>query len=204
MKTSTLDNNKLKDLGRTGTHGTIYKVKKDPKIEQNNYIKNKNITEFGFINGSSYKGCWQNNQKHGFGIEITSNGNKYEGEYIHNKRHGCGTLWIKRNNKYMKQYSGNWANDKMEGEGIFTYEDGSIYKGNWFNNHRHYNGRMEFNNGDIYIGEWYNDVRSGSGTLLLNNGNIYEGHWLNNMKEGPGKFFYASTNKVYEGNYIYY
>lgn len=193
---------KSKDLGRTGTHGTIYKVKRDPKLDRADFIKDKGVTDFGFVNGSSYKGSWENNKKHGFGVETCSDGTKYEGEWVHDTREGRGTLWVKRNKKFVKQYAGSWVANKMEGEGIYTYDDGSIYKGNWYNNKRHAHGRLEFANGDVYVGEWYNGVRSGSGTLSLQNGNIYEGHWLDNMKEGPGKFFYASTNKVYEGEWV--
>lgn len=32
-------------------------------------------------------------------------------------------------------------------------------------------------------------------------GNRFEGHWLNNVKEGPGRYYYLSTNKVYEGEW---
>ena len=191
-----------RDMGRTGTHKTIYAVKRDPKLDRDDYIKDKNVTEFGFVNGSSYKGSWENNKKHGFGVETTSDGHKYEGEWSYDAREGRGTLWVKRGKKYVKQYAGNWVANKMEGDGVFFYEDGSIYKGNWLNDQRHDHGRLEFSNGDVYVGEWKNDVRSGSGTLCLPNGNIYEGHWLDNMKEGPGKFFYASTNKVYEGEWV--
>mmetsp|Transcript_6242 Transcript_6242/g.10195 ORF Transcript_6242/g.10195 Transcript_6242/m.10195 type:complete len:342 (-) Transcript_6242:131-1156(-) len=200
MRTATLG--KSKDMGRTGTHGTIYKVKRDPKLDRDDYIKDKTSTDFGFVGGSSYKGAWENNKKHGFGVETTADGTKYEGEWVHDMREGRGTQWVKRNKKFVKQYAGNWVGDKMDGDGVFNYEDGSVYKGSFSNNKRHHYGKLEFENGDIYTGEWSNDVRSGSGTLSLQNGNIYEGHWLNNMKEGPGKFFYASTNKVYEGEWV--
>lgn len=200
MRTATLGNSK--DLGRTGTHGTIYKVKRDPKLDRDDYIKDKTATDFGFVNGSAYKGVWENNKKHGFGVETTADGHKYEGEWVHDKREGRGTLWIKRNKKFVKQFAGSWKADKMDGEGVFNYEDGSIYKGNWKNNQRHGHGKLEFENGDVYVGEWHCGVRSGSGTLSLHNGNIFDGHWLDNMKEGPGKFFYASTNKVYEGEWV--
>lgn len=193
---------KTKDLGRTGNHGTIYKVKRDPRLDRDDYIRDKNVTEFAFVNGSSYKGSWDGNMKHGFGVETTSDGMKYEGEWAKNKREGRGTMWMKRNKKYVKQYAGGWVADKMEGEGIYAYEDGSVYKGNWKNNMRHNHGKLEFSNGDVYDGEWHKDVRTGSGTYYFSNGNIYEGHWLDNVKEGPGKFFYASTNKVYEGEWV--
>jgi len=33
------------------------------------------------------------------------------------------------------------------------------------------------------------------------NGNIFEGLWVKGNKEGPGLFFYASTKKVYQGEW---
>lgn len=39
------------------------------------------------------------------------------------------------------------------------------------------------------------------GTLFQANGNVYEGHWIGDLKEGPGKFLYASTRKLYEGEW---
>jgi hypothetical protein len=200
MRTATLG--KTKDLGRTGTHGTIYKVKRDPKLDRDDFIKDKNSKDFGFVNGSSYKGAWEDNKRHGFGVETTADGEKYEGEWVNDRKEGRGTLWVKRNKKFVKQYAGSWMADQMDGEGVFNYDNGSIYKGGWYRNKRHNFGKLEFENGDVFTGEWNNGVRSGSGTLSLQNGNIYEGHWLDNMKEGPGKFFYASTNKVYEGEWV--
>ena len=53
-----------------------------------------------------------------------------------------------------------------------------------------------------YDGSWANGQRTGLGVQSFANGNRYEGHWLNDKKEGPGRFFYRSTNKVYEGEWV--
>lgn len=182
------------DNGRTGNHGTIYKVKRDPNLSRSDVIKEKVV--FPFVNGSSYKGSWKDNKKDGFGVEICSDGTKYEGEWRNDRRHGRGTLWVKSKKKYIKQYAGNWVDGKMEGQGVYSYEDGTIYKGMWVRNKRQNFGRLESPNGDVFTGEWVSDVRQGQGTYFHHNGNIYEGYWMNNLKEGPGKFFYAATNKV--------
>jgi hypothetical protein len=182
------------DTGRSGNHGTIYKVRRDPNLNRSDVIKEKVV--FPFVNGSSYKGSWKDNKKDGFGVEICSDGTKYEGEWRNDRRHGRGTLWVKSKKKYIKQYAGNWVDGKMEGQGVYSYEDGTIYKGMWMRNKRHNFGRLESPNGDVFTGEWVNDVRQGQGTYFHHNGNIYEGYWVDNLKEGPGKFYYAATNKV--------
>jgi len=34
------------------------------------------------------------------------------------------------------------------------------------------------------------------------NGDTYEGHWLADKKEGPGRYFYVTTRKMYEGEWV--
>jgi hypothetical protein len=45
--------------------------------------------------GSTYKGDWKDNQKHGYGIQISPEHHRYEGEWAHGVRHGHGTYWVK-------------------------------------------------------------------------------------------------------------
>jgi hypothetical protein len=63
-------------------------------------------------------------------------------------------------------------------------------------------GRLENSNGDVYVGEWADDNEHGFGTLSYANGNVYEGLWSNGKKEGPGIFFYVSTKKIYQGEWL--
>lgn len=187
---------------RTGSKAKIFSVRRDPNADRKDIIQDKHSNKFKFISGSTYKGHWKDNMKHGFGIEEMANGNKYEGEWADDKRHGMGTLWLKKGKMSVKQYAGSWAYGKMEGNGIFSFENGDVYFGEWVNGKRSGNGKLEFDNGDVYIGHWENDLQSGSGILSLANGNRYDGHWSNGVKEGPGKFYYAATNKVRTSAYF--
>lgn len=54
----------------------------------------------------------------------------------------------------------------------------------------------------MYEGGWQGGKRTGFGVLLCANGDRYEGHWLDDKKEGPGRYYYRSTNKVYEGEWV--
>jgi hypothetical protein len=45
-------------------------------------------------------------------------------------RHGKGTYWVCiGKNKYRKLYTGDWFENKKDGQGIFFYNDGSCYDG---------------------------------------------------------------------------
>lgn len=45
-------------------------------------------------------------------------------------RNGKGTYWLCiGKNKYRKLYTGDWFENKKEGQGIYFYKDGSCYDG---------------------------------------------------------------------------
>jgi len=54
-------------------------------------------------------------------------------------------------------YSGEWANGKRHGYGVFTYADGSKYEGQWMNNWKHGDGRYTYADGTVYQGPFEND-----------------------------------------------
>jgi hypothetical protein len=194
---------RAENSNRTGSKAKVYSVRRDPNIDRKDILKDKNSqNKFKFVAGSTYKGDWRDNEKHGFGIEEMSNGNKYEGEWAGGRQHGMGTLWLKKGKLSLKQYAGNWAYGKKDGSGVHSFENGDVYSGEWAAGRRAGGGRMDFANGDYYIGQWEKDVQHGSGILSYANGNRYDGHWCDGVKEGPGKFYYAATNKVYEGEWV--
>ena len=161
------------------------------------------IGEFPFESGETYVGDWAANKKDGFGTKTWTKGHKYEGEWAAGKRQGKGSYWSKaEGGRIRKQYAGDWVEDKRDGLGIFLYKCGDKYEGEWVQNRRHGHGTMVYKNGCRYEGGWADDVRSGLGVFVLANGDRYEGHWLKDKKEGPGRFYYRSTGKVYEGEWV--
>lgn len=186
---------------RQGFHATVYDVRRDPALDNKDIIRDKNAVVFPFVGGSSYKGQWQDDLKQGFGTEVTPDGTKYEGEWANNRKHGRGTFFIKKGKKFIRQYVGDWADGNMHGFGVFYYPNGEIYRGDWSYNMRAGNGRLELTNGDYFVGEWKNGKQHGFGTYFVSNGNMYEGLWMDGLKEGSGRYFYASTSKIYEGEW---
>jgi len=90
----------------------------------------------------------------------------------------------------------------MEGLGVFIASNGDQYEGAWENNKKHGRGRIIYTKGEIYEGEFSEGKRSGRGVLTLENGDRFEGNFANDDKEGPGKFYYFSTSKMYDGEWV--
>ena len=195
-------NERMTKGNRMGHHATVYEVRRDPKLNNTNIIRDmKELSKFPFVSGKSYKGQWKDDVRDGFGAEVNPDGTKYEGEWMNNKRHGKGTLFKKSGKKLIRTYVGEWETGFMSGNGTMYYPDGEIFRGEWKRNKRCGKGRLDINGGDYYDGDWLNDKKNGYGTMFYSNGNTYEGLWMDGCKEGPGRFFYSATNKVYEGEW---
>lgn len=161
----------------------------------------KDVSE-RFVTGNRYTGDWVNNKKSGFGTQTWTNGNKYEGDWLNNKRHGKGTMWIRVASKLRKQYTGDWHHGKKHGLGIYYAKSGERYEGEWRQGLRHGRGKQVYENGDMYEGDWSDGRRAGLGVITYANGDRFEGYWLDGKKEGPGRFFFLSSAKMYEGEWV--
>ena len=63
---------------------------------------------------------------------------------------------------YNGKYHGELKDDKRNGQGTLTYDDGKvIYKGQWKNNKRHGQGTMTYADGSTYVGKWKDDMIDG-------------------------------------------
>ena len=130
---------------------------------------------------------------------------EYEGELNGGIRHGRGEMRYKHvEYHFPKRYEGEWADDKIQGQGVMEYNDGSVYSGLWENGSRHGEGEMQYKNGDVYIGCWENDRRVGQGLTIFQNANEYEGVWKSDkMSEGTytNKSEDWSFTGTFEGEY---
>ena len=65
-----------------------------------------------------------------------------------------------------EQYEGEYVDDKFEGKGKYTYEDGRYYIGEWKKGLRNGKGTMYYKNGSIqYIGEFKKGLFNGKGII---------------------------------------
>jgi hypothetical protein len=79
---------------KSGSCHTVYWIK-EKKPQALKITSTTKQDKERWLTGSTYKGEWKDNKKHGYGVQIWPNGNKYEGEWQNNMRHGHGTFWIK-------------------------------------------------------------------------------------------------------------
>jgi hypothetical protein len=87
------------------------------------------------------------------------------------------------------------------GEGVYSYPDGSQYSGEFRNAKMHGQGAYVYaRRGEKYVGEWRNGVINGQGTYYYSSGNRYQGEWRNGHKDGQGTYIYASGDK-YVGDF---
>ncbi|XP_057278639.1 MORN repeat-containing protein 3 [Pezoporus wallicus] len=153
-------------------------------------------------NGDKYTGEWQDNLKHGKGIQKwKSTGAIYSGDWKFGKRDGYGSYSIPDpvTKQYKRVYTGWWENDQKCGYGLMIYPNGERYEGEWSAELRSGWGRMNYLNGSVYEGQWLLDKPHGQGTLHLANEHRYEGSWKNGKKHGPGIYFYLDKGQLLEG-----
>ncbi|AUC14147.1 hypothetical protein BTO06_02825 [Tenacibaculum sp. SZ-18] len=80
-------------------------------------------------------------------------------------------------------YWGDWKNEKRNGYGTYTWEDGQKYAGQWKNNLRHGDGELSFKNGEILYGAWTNGKLNGEVIKKNKAGQIIEkSRYENNIK----------------------
>jgi formylglycine-generating enzyme required for sulfatase activity len=92
-------------------------------------------------------------------------------------------------------YVGQWKNEKFDGQGTFTYSEGSVYVGQWKNSKRNGRGTYNLPGGSKYVGQWKNDKFDGQGTYTYHDGSVYVGQWKDSMRNGQGSYTSANGSK---------
>ena len=82
-------------------------------------------------------------------------------------------------------YKGQWAKDKMSGEGEMHYEVDE-----------------PMSTGHHYVGQWKGSTRYGEGTMSYDNGDLYKGQWKEDMRHGKGMITWAASGEDYDGGWI--
>ncbi len=121
-----------------------------------------------------------------------SDGRYYEGDIIDGKAHGNGTLYS-LDGKVI--YVGTFANDKYNGEGTLTTEDG-VYTGNFSEGKRVGMGTMVYTDGLTFVGTWERDNRAKGKLQLSADGEYYDGDFLYGEIYGEGTLCVKGTNSV--------
>ena len=110
------------------------------------------------------------------------------------------------------KYVGGYKDDKRNGQGTYTYVDGTIEEGIWKDGDLQYTqapackgsystkwtgciGTYTSENGAEYVGEFINGDFNGHGTMTWLDGENYIGEWRDDKRNGQGTYSYANGNK---------
>ena len=156
--------------------------------------------------GRIYEGEWQNNIKHGTGVDISQSGNKYEGEFINGKANGEG-LYLWQNGE---SYEGEWKNGLKHGSGMWKGTKGESFLGEWkygkadgygvhiWTNGINFYSSVKYFSGDKYEGEFKSFLKHGHGTEKFSSGDLYVGNYVNGKPDGYGEYYWKS-GELYKG-----
>jgi len=95
------------------------------------------------------------------------------------------------------KYEGGWSCDEQHGEcGVYTWANGEVILGNW--EHGHIPGYAKYTNldGDVYYGEVnVHKQKHGTGQLIYADGDIYEGCFRNGLRHFKGRMRYKDGDE---------
>eukprot|EP01127_Copromyxa_protea_P002983 TRINITY_DN12887_c0_g1_i1.p1 TRINITY_DN12887_c0_g1~~TRINITY_DN12887_c0_g1_i1.p1 ORF type:complete len:393 (+),score=33.73 TRINITY_DN12887_c0_g1_i1:391-1569(+) len=126
-----------------------------------------------------YIGFWKEGKRNGDGFCHWSSGSRFEGTFVDDQICGEGTFTWKNGDSYQGSFD---KNGEKCGKGTFSWISGNSYTGDWKHNKREGEGIFKWHNGDTYEGQWHDDMKVGYGVLTWNNGNRFEGQWAQGHK----------------------
>ena len=148
----------------------------------------KGLFELNYENADGSFQGWMDMQgkKSGKGVLTSNSGYKYVGAF-ENDHFSFGTITRidKQTGTTKEEYTGNFVNNKFDGDGILSYADGRFLKGKW--------RKGEFKEGDgsydggVFTGKWKvlkkeaKTVPTGKGTLVKPDGETITGTWKNGV-----------------------
>jgi hypothetical protein len=135
--------------------------------------KSSQVSKLDFSDGSYEGKINRAGLKDGYGIYRWIDGSIYKGKYQDDLRHGKGRfLWSNG-----EGYEGDYIKDERTGKGVYNWPDGSYYEGDFLAGKRHGHGSYKSADGTIYKGEWFDDLQHGHGTLIKPDGTTINGIW---------------------------
>jgi hypothetical protein len=100
----------------------------------------------------------------------------YEGQYLNGEFNGQGTFSWADGSKYI----GGFKNGKEYGQGTFTFlPSGNKYVGEVKDGKLHGQGTFTWAYGSKYVGEFKDGKKHGQGTWTVEDGTVYKGIWEN-------------------------
>jgi len=151
-------------------------------------------------------------QKGSYGSEILecpsatytwrTTGVKYEGPFVASHINGNGKFsWPDGST-----YEGELVNGKRHGEGIYVAPGGiPTYEGQWCMGKRNGKGKLAYDSkGSLYDGQWSEGDKDGEGYQVWPSGNIYRGQWKSGKMRGDGTMLWTQPTGLeeYSGSWV--
>lgn len=90
-------------------------------------------------------------------------------------------------------YDGEWVQNDLQGYGSYKWADNRLYHGTWFKNQMHGQGIYIYADGIRYDGQYEEDKKEGYGIYYWPDGRKYDGWWHKGRQHGVG--FYLDPKK---------
>ena len=181
-----------------------YTDKEEP--EETNWISRAGKAQVAYPNGCTFEGTFDSEKvKQGHGVyvwmgpgaeeeEVVEKA-RYEGNYKNGMRDGVGMMVFPNKDVY----EGEWAENKMHGEGTYTYnsknkagEQPDIYSGAFVDGKKSGAGRYEFGaDQSMFVGTWV-DGNMTTGKWELKGAGVYTGDFKLSRPVGEGTFDFTS------------
>jgi hypothetical protein len=141
--------------------------------------------------------------------EIMDKQRKYTVLHVLHEQHKHSSMftWADGDNTYV----GEFRDGKRNGQGTYTWVNGTKYVGEWKDNKRHGQGTTIFANGQgtwsfpfgyKYTGEYKDDKQHGQGTFIWTDKTKFVGGWKDGKIHGQGTYTYTDGITKYVGEFI--
>ena len=158
--------------------------------------------EFLYAQSKTLPACPTSGYFHNcFGSITYKSGDIYSGEFKNDKLDGQGTYTFGPNSQWAgDEYIGEFKVGGFTGQGTYTFADGEKYVGEYKNGKRDGQGINSYANGEKYVGEYKDGKQNGQGTYTFSNGDKYVGAYKNDKRDGLGTYTWV-TGETYVGAY---
>jgi hypothetical protein len=152
--------------------------------------------------GKVYSGQWRlkNNVlvKDGFGVLKWPDGSSYVGQFADDYMSGSGRMIQCTGDVY----EGQWRNNQANGQGKFVDTAGSTYKGEWLDDLQHGFGSETWQEATVkFTGNYVRGRKEGRGRYDWPDGSYYEGEFIDSKFDGEGTYYFAQSDKWYQGTF---
>lgn len=172
--------------------GHFKKTYRDGSYWEGKYISGKISCKLTHVNSKGYAivGIWENDNWNGKCRVENDDNSVIEGTRIDGIWNGSFKTY-----KHGVSCEGTYVNGDVEGEIIYTDENGNVFCCEWYNGN--WNGYGEYKSKyGVLKGRWVEGELQGIGIYKYNNGRVYEGEIANFKRNGKGIIIFSTHDVI--------